>query len=139
MPAHFAVISSCIGGIRRIPIKLQKPTIACCEFTILAVAQLGGIGDPTNCACAHDRKLRCRNGLQRRLIIDRIRPGAVVFMRGQAAFESSSPSLAVVYTDRSLKTKQMSVMTREGVRRCNPGTRKKWTLSLQSLPPLRRW
>src|SRR6218665_4209509 len=42
--------------------KLQKPAIAFCEFTILSVAQLGGIGDPTNCACAHDRQLRCRNG-----------------------------------------------------------------------------
>jgi len=29
------------------------------------MAQLGGIGDPTHCACAHDRKLRCRNGLFR--------------------------------------------------------------------------
>ena len=34
-----------------------------CEFTILSVAQLRGIGDPTNCACAHDLKLRCRHGL----------------------------------------------------------------------------
>jgi len=32
-------------------------------FTILLVAQLGGLSDPTNCACAHDRKLRCRNRL----------------------------------------------------------------------------
>jgi len=27
------------------------------------VTQLGGIGDPTNCTCAHDWKLRCRKGL----------------------------------------------------------------------------
>ena len=43
--------------------KTSKSTIACCEFTSLSVAQPGGIADPTSCACAHDRKLKCRNVL----------------------------------------------------------------------------
>src|SRR6218665_514523 len=58
------VLVQVLGGqvLVNIP-ALQKPTIVCWEFTILAVAQLGGIGDPTNCACTYDWKLRCRNGL----------------------------------------------------------------------------
>ena len=35
----------------------------CCDFTILSMAQLGGIGNQTKSACAHDPKLKCRNGL----------------------------------------------------------------------------
>src|SRR6218665_3616625 len=38
-----------------------------CEFTVLSVAHLAGIGDPTNCSCAHERKLRCRHGLSSHL------------------------------------------------------------------------
>jgi len=56
MPAQCAVAT-----VHSLPIKLQKRTIACCEFTILTMAQLGGICYPTN--SAHDRKLRSRNGL----------------------------------------------------------------------------
>jgi len=35
-------------------IKLHKPTIASSVFTMLLVAHLSGIDDPSQCACAHD-------------------------------------------------------------------------------------
>src|SRR6218665_1621512 len=61
---HVLVLVQVLGGpvLVNIP-TLQKPTIVCWEFTIQAVAQLGSIGDPTNCARTYDWKLRCRNGL----------------------------------------------------------------------------
>lgn len=59
------VLLQVVATVNSLPIKLHKPTIAKLRVCVnLFMGHVSGFGDPTHCACAHDRNMKCRNGLQ---------------------------------------------------------------------------